>query len=347
MARAVVTPELADTIRSIRLQNKIQVKDLAQHIGKSSAYISKLESEKMQNIDTDVLYSIFRYISNTDSDNDLAEKIYSSLKIKHSKKDISDQLWYVNFDTIDRRIPIPEALIDELNLRLDTIGVSREQLLRRINANEALSDIEKNNAKLPYNQWYYDDSVEGFKTSIKLHMDSAQLDAILNKEADVSSYMYILSIAFYIIKMEQFNNKVQIDNTEYGLVYDSAVGLLNSYKFYSMAEKNVLLSTKETQSEVLEMLNSFDLDNIEIVNKIISGFKYSSECNIKDTNIKLTSFEQNMRWDLGFMMKVISLDFKSLDKTNFSNKRNLISEIEGLILKYSQLSENENRLESY
>ena len=347
MARAIVTPELADTIRSIRLQNKIQVKDLAQHIGKSSAYISKLEGEKMQNIDTDVLYSIFRYISNTDSDNETTEKIYSSLKIKYSKKDIEEQLWYTNFDTIGRSIPVPEGLVDELNSRLNSVGVSREHLLKRINANEALTDAEKNNTKLPYNQWYHDNSVEGFKASIKLHMDSAQLDAILNKEVDVSSYMYILSIAFYIIKIEHFNNQVRIDLDDYWLVYKSAIDLLNNYKFYSMVEKNALLSTKETQSEVLEMLNAFDLDNIEVVNSIISGFKYASECNIKDTNIKLTAFEQNMRWDLAFMMKIISLDFKSLDKTNFSNKRNLVSEIEGLIFKYSQLPENENRLESY
>ena len=44
MPRAVVTPELTEILRSIRLQNKIQAKLLAEHIGKSPAYISKLES---------------------------------------------------------------------------------------------------------------------------------------------------------------------------------------------------------------------------------------------------------------------------------------------------------------
>ena len=44
MPRAIVTPELAETLRGIRLQNKIQAKNLAAHIGKSPAFISKLES---------------------------------------------------------------------------------------------------------------------------------------------------------------------------------------------------------------------------------------------------------------------------------------------------------------
>ena len=48
MARAIVTPELADTLRSIRLQNKIQAKALATHIGKSPAFVSKLESGNIQ-----------------------------------------------------------------------------------------------------------------------------------------------------------------------------------------------------------------------------------------------------------------------------------------------------------
>ena len=44
MPRAIVTPELTETLRGIRLQNKIQAKNLAAHIGKSPAFISKLES---------------------------------------------------------------------------------------------------------------------------------------------------------------------------------------------------------------------------------------------------------------------------------------------------------------
>lgn len=52
MPRAIVTPELAETLRGIRLQNKVQAKNLAAHIQKSAAYISKLENGNIQTIDT-------------------------------------------------------------------------------------------------------------------------------------------------------------------------------------------------------------------------------------------------------------------------------------------------------
>ena len=62
MPRAIVTPELAETLRGIRLQNKIQAKSLAAYIGKSPAFISKLESGNIQTIDTKELYSILQFI---------------------------------------------------------------------------------------------------------------------------------------------------------------------------------------------------------------------------------------------------------------------------------------------
>ena len=58
MPRAIVTPELAETLRSIRLKNKIQAKNLAAHIKKSPAFISKLENGNIQTIDM-MFYNLF------------------------------------------------------------------------------------------------------------------------------------------------------------------------------------------------------------------------------------------------------------------------------------------------
>ena len=92
MPRAIVTPELTETLRGIRLQNKIQAKNLAAHIGKSPAFISKLESGNIQTIDTKELYSILQFISGENSSTELAEQIYASLRFKYSSKEIEEQL---------------------------------------------------------------------------------------------------------------------------------------------------------------------------------------------------------------------------------------------------------------
>ena len=340
MARVIVTPELADTLRSIRLQNKIQAKILAEHIEKSPAYISKLENGNIQTIDNHELHSILQFISPDSSPNDIAEKIYASLKYKYSKKEIDEQLWFANFDTVERQIPIPESLVDDVKTRMQSYSITRGQLLRRINANEALTEEENNDDSIPYNQWYHQGRIGGSAQSIKIRINSTQFDAILDKEVDVSSYIFVLSIIFYILKIEQFGDQVIISDEENKELMTKATDLLNQHKFFSIAEKDALFLERKTQDEVFELLSSFDRDNIEIVNDILSGFKFATECNIKDTNERLNSFRENMRWDLGFMIKIISLNYKVLEKTSVSNKRNLITAIEGLISDYSQMPEN-------
>ena len=103
----------------------------------------------------------------------------------------------------------------------------------------------------------------------------------------------------------------------------------------------------ESKEEVLERLSSFDRDNIEILNDILSGFQFASEYNIKRTNEQLKSFSENMHWDLGFMLRIISMNFKDLERTSVSNKKNLIAEIEELIKKYSEIPDQQNIIESY
>ena len=118
MSRAIVTPELADTLREIRIENGIQAKDLATHINKSAAFISRLEHRAIQTVDTDDLYAMLSYIL-TDSSNseEILEKIYDSLRFKFTKDEIENFLWFTNFDTVERQIPVPESLIDIINLQ--------------------------------------------------------------------------------------------------------------------------------------------------------------------------------------------------------------------------------------
>ena len=51
MPRFDVTQPLAETIKTIRIQNKISSKDLAKKIGKSPSYLSKLEKAEIKSID--------------------------------------------------------------------------------------------------------------------------------------------------------------------------------------------------------------------------------------------------------------------------------------------------------
>lgn len=346
MPRAIVTTELSETLRSIRLQNKIQAKDLALHIEKSPAFISKLENGNLQTIETSTLYSILQFISGEHNFAELAEQIYASLRFKYSSKEIEEQLWFTNFDTVECRLPIPATLIDYINNRLETLNISRTILNARINANESLPPEDIHNTSIEFNQWYHRPHTDGYSQSIKIRLTEQQMNNILDKTIDVSPYIFVFSILFYTLKIEKYNTKTDLSSTENNALIKTTTDILNSYKFLSISEKNNLIAEKESKEDVYDLLTSFDKTNMDILNDILIGFRYASDRDIKSTNKKLQLFSQNMHWDLGFMLKVISLDFKALENTSFNNKKALIEAIQSLISKYAQLSRKDN-IEEY
>lgn len=347
MPRAIVTPELTETLRSIRLQNKVQAKKLAEHLKKSPAYISKLENGGIQTIDTRELYNIFQFISRESNSMEVAEKIYKSLKIKYSSKEIEEQLWFTNYDTVDCLLPIPEVLIQELNDRIKKLGITRQYLNERINANEALTSEEINDSSIPFNQWFHQKRIGGSAQSIKIKLSEKQMNKILDRQIDVAPYVFVFCILFYILKIESYGEAINLSDEENSALMKQTTSVLNSYKFYSILEKNALISQKQSEDEVQELLSSFDNANIEIINDILAGLRIASEHNIKTTNEQLGKFSKNMHWDLGFMLRIISMEFTLLQKTSVSNKRNLLNEIEHLIQKYSAIPEEQNIIEEY
>lgn len=347
MPRAIVTPELTETLRSIRLQNKVQAKKLAEHLKKSPAYISKLENGGIQTIDTRELYNIFQFISRESNSMEVGEKIYKSLKIKYSSKEIEEQLWFTNYDTVDCLLPIPEVLIQELNDRIKKLGITRQYLNERINANEALTSEEINDSSIPFNQWFHQKRIGGSAQSIKIKLSEKQMNKILDRQIDVAPYVFVFCILFYILKIESYGEAINLSDEENSALMKQTTSVLNSYKFYSISEKNALISQKQSEDEVQELLSSFDNANIEIINDILAGLRIASEHNIKTTNEQLGKFSKNMHWDLGFMLRIISMEFTLLQKTSVSNKRNLLNEIEHLIQKYSAIPEEQNIIEEY
>lgn len=346
MPRYEVTPGLAESLRTIRLQNKIQAKKLASHIGKSPAYISKLENGNIQTIAPEELSEILKFIAGEDHSVEIAEQIYASLKLRYTAKEIEAQLWFTNYDTVECRIPLPSSLLEEFNLRIQNLGITPQYLCSRINANEALSMEEIADDNLPFNQWYQGKK-DVTSQSIKIKIGEKKLSDLLGNKFELVPYVFVFCIAFYILKIEKYGNTVLISDDENALLMREATDLLNSHKFYSITEKNLLISSRQTSEDVNDLLNSFDKENMEYINDILSGFSFATDHNIKLTNEQLKAFANNMYWDLGFMLRIIGLDYTSLEETSVSNKRQLLSEIEALIHKYATLPKEQNLIEEY
>ncbi len=348
LARIYVTPELGEAIKSIRMQNKITGKSVAEHINKSSTFITRLENASIETIDEDDLWAIFEFICKDELDqNETIERIYDTLKIKYSPEDIQKQVWFENFDTVVRQIPIPEELIDEINKRITNQNIDLSYLLRRINANEDLSEDEVNDEH-PYNTWWARDDAPTNATSIKIKLLENEFYDILSKKKDTTSYVFMLAIAFYLIKIERFDELVKFESdADHYSVMSEANNLLSKYKFHTISLREQLLANAKSKEEYNELLSDFEIDNIAVVNSILKSIRYYSDKNIKLANDQLILFNKNINWDIGFMLKLVSLDFNSIADASHSCKSELIKRIELLIEETNQLSHAEKTIETY
>lgn len=348
MARVEVTPQLCATIKAIRTKNNIRSNALAKHLNKSTAYITKLEQCEILTIDQDTLVKLFNFVMAGDrSDNDMIVEIFNSLKMKYTQEEIEEQLWFENFDTTTRLLPIPSELIDEFNCLIVSLGISRSELLSRINANEALNESLKKSKKYPTNQWFQVKGPETVQRVIKIHLTIDELDAILDKKQTECTYIYLQVITFYLFKIRQFNQQVDIGDMNYNELFKQASEFLSKYKVYSLVEKEKLLREAQTEADRERVLNSFDITNRDIVAEIFSGFDYWSVRDIKQANIQFASFLKNMQWDLSFMMKLISFPFSDLSRASYTNKKLLIEEIRQVLERYQEMPADDRSIEEY
>lgn len=348
MSRVTITPELSDTIKKLRTQNKIQAKLLAAHIEKSPAYITKLENHEIQTVDADELPEIFQFITKESSEAKSAEQIYNSLERHYTKEEIENQLWFTNFDTVIRKIPIPEQLVDEINNIMESEDISISYLTERINSNEALPDNDINDESIEFNQWYIKDD-NASRSRIKIQISEDQVNRILNKSEEVSSYIFVFCILFYALKIKHYKDAIKIDDDTYQKLYKETTSKLNLYKFFSISAKNILYKQekKNPNKDIEKLLNNFDKENNGYIIEILSKIILASEYNIKNTNAQLSAFTQNLNWDLGFMLRLLSMDFSTLTNTSVSNKKELLNDIEKLIKKYQELPSELNLIENY
>ena len=348
MAKYDITSELAETIKTVRIQNHVTAKAVADHIGKSQSYISKLEKAEIKSIQEEELTKVFRFILGSDEGyqdflNNKLEKLLDTLEIRFTDDEIKDQLWFYNYDTVLRIIPIPDTLIDDINDRMHLMQISTSDICDRINSNEDIYPDVKNTDKYPFNEWQA--LVENHQPKfefIKMRVSHKEIDQILTKQRTSCNYVTLLSFVYYLLKIEK-----GVDPKEDNSLMIEARNYLNNYKFYSLTERNKLRKQAKSKSELDNLMSSFDKDNSQLLFDIITAFKVFSELDIARTNKYLETFVANLKWDNSFMMALIGSSFHDVNNMSFYAKKQMLMEIQAIIQKYKDLPESQKQLEVY
>lgn len=347
MAKFRLTEELADTIRELRIQNKIQSKDMAVALNRSASFVSKIENGSIKTITEEEFDTILEMIfPGSASPQDRVDKLVEFQIKRYGLESSEDEAWFYNLDTVYRLIPIPQKLVEEINGIITETGISIDNLVSRINANEDISEDERNNVDLPYNEWV-ESKDSDVKLIIRMKISKEEVEAILSGKQQACNFVTMQAIVHYLFKAKMFSCKNQLADEDIIKIHKAWLELLDKHKFYTLSRKERLLSQTRTKNEAKHILNDFDIENQETINNMLRLIKMASDMDVLTTNKSLKRFVDNMEWDFNLMIRIIGFDFASIGDCSFSNKIQMLHDIRDVMIKYRDMPEEEKKKDIY
>lgn len=345
MPKIDVTPELAEALRTLRVENKVSARALADHLSKSPSYISKLEKVAIKSIAREELDKIIQFITaDKSSFFDQIAEFFKICSFRFDLEKVNAQVWYSNYSTVYCQIPIPMELVDEINTLLSENKISREELCRRINSNELLrnedGEFRCNYEQYPKNEWFQRDPNVENSLELFLNMPIEKIAGILDKKVRTTSYVFLQAIVVYTLKIIDYSDQVYISDAKQKPLYQAAQVLLSNYKVYSMAEKYSHLNEPSK-------LNIHDQRSQMEIYNLTTRLKFISNYDVQYTNEIFSRFSKNLDWDESFILSLMALPFHNMGTISFAAKKELIRKIKALIDEVIEQPKEEHKYDRY
>lgn len=347
MAKFRLTEELAETIRELRIQKKILSKDMAVALNRSASFVSKIEKGTIKTITEEEFDTILELIfPDSISPQERVDKLVEFQIKRYGLESSEDEAWFYNLDTVYRLIPIPQKLVEEINEILVETGINIDSLVTRINSNEDISESERKDTDLPYNEWI-ESKDSDVKLIIRMKVSKEEIEAILSGRQQACNFVTMQAIVHYLFKARMYPGNSQLVDDDILKVHRAWLELLDKHKFYTLSRKEKLLSQTRTKNEEKHILNEFDIENQDTINNMLRLIKMASDMDVLTTNKSLKRFVENMEWDFNLMIRIIGVDFASIGDCSFSNKIQMLHDIRDVMIKYRDMPEEEKKRDTY
>lgn len=347
MPKVIVDKQLADTLKTMRQERNMPARQLAEEWGKSPSYISKLENGIIKTIDQDDLVQCLRIIVGNAADDSYIDELFKTVSYKFSPKELEELLWLYNFESVYRRIPVSEEIVEEINKLLSDNNIALEQLLDRINGNEFLPEALKTDDNCPLNVWirYKDDADEG--TFIKMSISIDSIRSLLDRKRRTSNYITLQAIVLYLYRIIDYPNVELLTEQQKNVLNGKVLKFLENHKIYTLAKKKRLVEEAENDEQINEKLSKYDGENRHIINEVIESLVFYSDYDVVSANEEISSFTENLLWDSPFIMQIAGMPFYQLKNCSFRVKKQMLAKIQGVFEEFMEMPEKERRMEEY
>lgn len=332
MPKIVITEEMAQKLKEFRINYNIKAKDIAEHINKTAAYYSKLENAAIKTVEYSSFVKILNFITNTDTG---YPTFMESISENLSDEELKENIAFMNFDSVERNIPVPDSLIDDINNRIFDLHITNNDLVEYINQNEDLSDLfseefNLDDKEIKPNLWYslkdFTNKKSDVKSFILINLDITKLESLLSKNHTKSNWITLCSVMYHLLKLKY---KDQSMDTE--ALKMEANDILVKHKFYSLTDKSKFAKYAKSKEDYNNLLNDFDKNNMMYVSKILSAIKFISDYDIKYANKLLEKIATNIDVDPSFTLRFMATEVSKLSDLSITAKKDFLNRIDKLV----------------
>ena len=344
-----ITSELALLIKTLRTQNKIPSKELADRIGKSNSYISKLESGDVKNIREEDLTRILTIIT---GGGDFYEKVLpDAVKCLNGFLEpdyIFDQLWLIQYDVIERPVRLTEQNTGQIRRLMEQNHIAIPQLIQLMNSN---IDSEMDDS-FPPNEYVAMEHNGSTRLLVRVSADPQAVRDIIEGNSLQTTYYMIQVIVFNLFRLALFpeiqgkmpsETAAQVLRASAGFMDE--LGITSLTGFVHLLSSDYYIHANTSPSNVLSSLNSTVEDPLlDPVNELFREF---ARRNPTRTAQVIDKFNKNLNWDPGFMLKLMEAPFYQLGSLSYTCKKQLIEEILATLTRYDDMTDFEKKFETY
>ncbi|WP_080797446.1 helix-turn-helix domain-containing protein [Arabiibacter massiliensis] len=336
-----VTPELARLIKTLRAQNGVGAKELAEHLGKSPSYVSKLEGGAVKFVERGTLADALCFAAG--GGGLYEEALPSAVRLLRGSMEpgrLVDQVWLMHFDVVERPIRVPEGMAADMARNLAEMGVTTEGLAAFLNANvdSQMSD------SFPANEMLVVDYDGKRRMLARVEIEESAIDQLIRERGATVRYFTLYNVVHALFRLKRFPDVMEkLPPDDAATVLRCAAAYMERWGVHSLIGYSHFLSS----DEFIEHQRPLAAAEVGIVERIGERLREVSAHDPLHAVSQLNAFYDTLEWDPAFALKVMGMPFAVLDDLSFSNKRRLLDDIRELVERYDRMEEFERKIESY
>lgn len=335
-----VTPELALLLKTLRAQSDLPAKRVAELLGKSPSYVSKLENGEVKTIRRDVLVRVLEIVAGGALYETALPTAMRALAAFMEPSRLIDQAWLLRLDVVEREVAIPPEMARDMIANMKRVHATPEDLVRLANRNLD-TDLT---SSFPPNEVVVVDYGGTSRLSVRVDLGEGQVARAFSDRGAHLPYLGVNCLVFAMFRLLRHPDlEGKMPPGQAAEVLRSTASYLDRWGIHSLTGFSHLISSDEfiARQEPLSRSGSRVVELIaEALDEAVGhdGLAVASQ---------LDAFLRTLRWDPAFALKLMGMPFSELGEMGFRAKSRMLDEIGAVLERYDELPDIDKRFEEY